>query len=184
MTEGGTVTVAIVGVVGTLLGAVVGAVLAPWASGRTERRLRILDRRLDTYADLLEVAGHMRDNAQTLASVPLANLPDPPVDRVRSMDARIRVVGSDRVREATDRVAILSNQFQRDLFLARPREARVKDSGVVDTPETIKARMDLGAIADQMTEAIKELESRIRSEMRIDRWARLGSIRAGRSADR
>ena len=159
-------TVAIVGVVGTLLGAVAGAVLAPWASGRAERRLRILDRRLDTYADLLEVAGHMRDNAQTLASAPLANLPDPPVDRVRSLDARIRVVGSDRVREATDRVAILSTRFHSELFLARPRETRIIDSGEVDTSETIKARMGLGRIADEMTEAIKELESRIRSEMK------------------
>lgn len=109
----------------------------------------------------------MSDNAQTWASIPLANLPDPPVDRVRSMDARVRVVGSDRVREATHRVAILSTRFHSDLCRARPGDARVKNSGdTTDTSETIKARMDLGAIADEMTEAIKELESRIRSEMK------------------
>lgn len=157
--------IAIVGVVGTLLGAIVGAVLAPWVSGRVERQHRILDRRLDAYADLLEVAGHMRDNAQTWASIPLATLEDPSADRVRSMDALIRVVGSDPVREATERVATLTTRFHTDLFLARPREARVHDSGEIDTPETMRARMDLGRVADELSEAIQELESRIRNEM-------------------
>lgn len=158
--------IAIVGVVGTLLGAVVGAVLAPWVSGRMERQQRILDRRLDAYADLLEVAGHMRDNAQTWASIPLARLEDPSADRVRSMDARIRVVGGDRVREATERVAMLATRFHADLFKARPREGRVLDSDEIDTPETMQARMDLGRLADELSEAIRELESRIRNDMK------------------
>lgn len=165
--------VALLGVVATLLGAIVGAVIAPWVSSRMERRNRILDRRLDAYADLLEVAGVIHHNAQTWSSIPLANPEEPPTDRIRSMDARIRVVGSDSVREATERMARLATRFQADLFRARLREARVQDGGEEDASETLRARMQLGAIADEMSEAVKELESRIRLEMKIERRRRL-----------
>jgi hypothetical protein len=61
---------------------------------------------------------------------------------------------------------MLTTRFHADLFKARPREARVLDSDEIDTPETMQARMDLGRLADELSEAIRELESRIRNEMK------------------
>lgn len=75
-----TTIVAVAGIAGTLL--------APVIASRIQRGLikvdRITDRRIDAYADLLEVAGHIRENAQTWSSIPLADLPEPPTDRRRA----------------------------------------------------------------------------------------------------
>jgi len=158
-----TTLVAIAGIAGTLL--------APIIAGRMQRSLlradRVLDRRLDAYVDLLEVAGHLHENAQTWSAVPLAKLQGPPVDRIRALDARVRVVGSDSVREAMDRVATLGSRFQRELFSAQLEEARVQRENEGDSGKAVLARMGLGTLADEMTKAIEELESRIRAEMKV-----------------
>jgi hypothetical protein len=70
----------------------VGTLVAPIVAGRLQRAAlradRILDRRLDVYVDLLETAGHLHDNAQTWSAIPLADLQEPPTERIRALDAR------------------------------------------------------------------------------------------------
>jgi hypothetical protein len=157
-------TIAVVGVVGTLLGVFVGAVVAPWASGRSERRLHLLDRRWDAYTEALRVADQIRENAEFRSSIPFADLPELPSERVRDVDARIRVVGSADVRGATDDFARASWRFNAQLFHARTMErAALRDHG--DGAEAMTARMRLAAISDEMTTAVDELEAAIRSEL-------------------
>lgn len=70
--------------------------------------------------------------------------------------------------KATKQVANLSSRFYRDLvMLAQPAHRRVLSEGeAADTPGTIKLRMDLGSIVDEMQKAIAVLEAAIRKEMR------------------
>lgn len=161
------VVLGLAGMGATLLG----TLLAPLVTGRLQRAAlkadRILDRRLDAYVDLLETAGHLYENAQTWSAIPLADLQEPPTERIRGIDARIRVVGSDEVREAMLHVSRLLSRFSRELFPARLRHERNRRENQADTAEAIAARMGLGDIADEMTGALEELEARIRTEMRV-----------------
>jgi hypothetical protein len=156
---------AVLGIAGTLLGAVVGAVVAPWASGRSERRLRLLDRRLDAYTELLEVSGRLYENALARAIHPLADTADLSEDRVRALDARIRVVGSRAVRKATERFAGLSSRFFAELWQAQIAQRKVPPEDA-DSGEAVKARMALGKIADEMKAAGADLEAAIQRELK------------------
>jgi hypothetical protein len=157
-----TTVVAIAGILGTLL--------APYITGRVQRRLvkvdRVLDRRIDAYADLLDVTRQIRENAQFWSAVPLAHLQEPPINRIRALDARICVVGSDQVREATDRFARASTEFYMKLGPARQRDAVVYEAHG-DSVETIADRMGLGKVADELKAIASELESIIQVEMRL-----------------
>ncbi len=113
------------------------------------------------------MTGHLHENAETLSAIPLADLKGPPGERIRAVDARIRAIGSDSVLEGMDRVATMASRFSRDLLFAQLEHRRVRAKGDVDSEKTIIARMGLGTLADEMKEAIKDLESRIRAEMRI-----------------
>jgi hypothetical protein len=63
-------------------------------------------------------------------------------------------------------VADLSARFIRDLFTARARHQRDRESEHADSAEAIKMRMDLGTIADEMKKAVTALEVAVRKEMR------------------
>jgi hypothetical protein len=159
-----TVIVAALGIGGTLAA----SIIAGRMQRTTARDDRIRERRFAVYVDVLEVMGQFRENAQTWATFPDADVVEPSTDAIRSIDARIRVVGSDDVRAATDRVANLAQRFIADLFPARVLHERLRRQyKVVDTDETIKARMALGGLVDEMTVALKELESKIRAEMKV-----------------
>lgn len=156
------VTLGVAGIAGTLT--------APLVAGRVQRKAakedRVYAERIAVYVELLEVAGQLADNALTLSSIPLAELPEPADERMRAMFARLRVVGSDGVYKAAKEAADLSSRFYRDLVMsAAPAHRRVLQEGVVDTQETIKARMGLGGVADKMQQAVVALEAAIRSEM-------------------
>ncbi|MGZ5295696.1 MAG: hypothetical protein ACXWYT_02125 [Actinomycetota bacterium] len=128
-----TVAVAIAGIAGTLAA----AVAAPWVAGRVQRaavkEARIHAARLEAYVDLLQVTGQLVENFQTWSAIPLAEVEGPSPERVRSIDARIRVVGSDAVAEATKEFAALSSRFFADHFRARLRAERDRTSGVGDS---------------------------------------------------
>jgi len=157
-------TLAVAGIAGTLLGVLVGAVVAPWAGGRSERRLHLLDRRWDAYTEALRVADQIRENAEFRSAIPFADLPELPADQVRDVDARIRVVGSADVRGATEDFAKASWRFNAQLFHARTMErAALRDHG--DGDEAMTARMRLSEISDEMATAVDELEAAIRAEL-------------------
>lgn len=152
------------------LAGIAGTLLSPIVAGRAQRANiredRILDRRLSIYAELLEATQQLHDNAQTWSAVPLAELPEPPSERLRKVDAEVKVVGSDNVREAMRDAARLTIAFQRELFTARLKAARVQRENLGDSPEAIRARMELGGIADELTPVLDKLEAAIRAEMR------------------
>jgi hypothetical protein len=149
---------------------IVGTLTAPLVAGRVQRKAakedRVYAERIAVYVELLEVSGQVADNFMTWSAIPLADLPEPETERMRAMYARVRVVGSDPVYRAMKEVSDLTSQFVRDLLPARGLHARVREDGTaVDTPETIKARMDLGKIADATTKAVMALEAAVRKEM-------------------
>lgn len=163
----GALALGLTGIVATL----VGTLLAPLVSGRLQRAAlrtdRILERRLDAYVELLEIAGHLHENYQAMSAIPLADLPAPATERIRAIDARIRAVGSDGVREAMLQVSRLSSRFSRELFPARVRHERDRRDEQIDSAEAMAARLRLGSIVDEMTKALEELEAAVRAEMKM-----------------
>jgi type II secretory pathway pseudopilin PulG len=168
VTDDGTVVLAIAGIAGTLLA----AILSPLVAGRVQRKARkaelMMKQRLSAYTDLLEICRYVRDNLQTRATFPLANdIDDPSVEDLRRIEARIRVAGSDRVREAMNRVSNLASRFGADLFPAQLQARRAQLEELGDTEDTIRARFHLGGIADEVANAVNDLEAVIRKETRV-----------------
>ena len=160
-----TTTVAIAGIAGTLTGALLGPVVSSWAQRRTLRADRLLERRLTSYVDLLATLEHVHSNIQTWSTYPLAELEEPALDHLRDLAAQVRVFASKHVRDRTDHTLELSARFYRALFGARQVHERDRGKKRADSAEAIKARLGLGAIADELTKAVKELESAIRREL-------------------
>jgi hypothetical protein len=146
--------IAIVGIGGTLAGTIVGAVVAPWVGGRSERRNRLLDRRIDAYADLLEVIGQIEENLEAWSATPMVDLPEPLTDRLRTIDAQIRVVGSDSVREMVSQISHLAFGFHDLRSAASSRAVGIEG----DSAEAI----------NRMRFAVNELADRIRKEMKVE----------------
>ncbi len=156
-----TTVVAIVGILGTLI--------APLVAGRVQRKAakedRVYAERVAVYVDLLEVVGHLADNAMTWSAVPLAELSEPDTERLRAVYARVRVVGSDRVFAASKKVSELSGDFMRDLWPARLRHHHDLSEGV-GSGEAVQLRFALGRIADEFQSAVQDLETAVRREMK------------------
>lgn len=68
-----TTVVALAGIGGTLLA----PLLTGWVRHRHARAERLLDARIEVYADLMDVAATTADNAQTWSAMPLADLTEP-----------------------------------------------------------------------------------------------------------
>lgn len=157
--EWATVIVAGFGIAGTLAA----ATISPVVTARLARR----DQRRAIYAETLSGLWTAHENAQTLSSIPGAELVPPPAGRLRHLDAQVRLVGGRRVRDQL-RVAVqLVNMFEQQLFIPQLRErARACDPDAEpDSIEGIQARMALGSIADDLGHAVTELEARMRSEV-------------------
>jgi hypothetical protein len=152
-----------------ILSTLAAAIFVPLVSGYLQRKIardsQIRDRRLDAYAELLEVLQHLVDNAQYWSSLPQAEgLSEPSEERLRSITSRIRVVGSERVWDKTQEAAAIWGRFLSDLFPARLKHDRVRRETGGDTVETIGARLELGKLADQLRAAVKEIEEQVRTE--------------------
>jgi hypothetical protein len=143
-----------------------GTLLAPWVAGRVQRRASVHAERIAVYSELMDVAGRLADNAQSWAALPLSDRPEPSDEQVRTLYARVRVVGSDAVLRAAKEVSGLSFDFVRELVPAQMRHASDREDGSVDSGEGIKMRLALGRIADDLQAAVTRLESAIRSEMK------------------
>jgi hypothetical protein len=120
-------TLALVGILSTLAA----AILVPLVSGYLQRKVardsQIRDRRLDAYAELLEVTQHLVDNARYWSSLPQAEgLSEPSEERLRNIMSRVRVVGSKRVWEMTQEATAIWSRFLSDLFPARMEHDRVR----------------------------------------------------------
>lgn len=161
--------IAIAGIGGTLLASVLSPIVAGRAQRAALRDERILDRRLDAYTDLLETLRHLHENAQEWSALPLSDLEEPPSERLGEIDARMRTVASDEVRQAMLAVTRPLARFQRELWSARLRHQRDESDTHADTVEAIAARIGLGKIADEVTTAIDNLEATIRKELKISK---------------
>jgi hypothetical protein len=149
--------VALAGIGGTALGALIGALVSPWAHGRIDRRNRLLDRRIDAYADLLELVRTLHDNALVLATSPSATVEDPPKQRVDSMIARIRVIGSNEVHGRTNTIAELAFELHRKVYAA----SKVHLEGASE----LRAEADRIELSAALTAAVEALQVTVRKEM-------------------
>jgi hypothetical protein len=171
-TEGGSDDpncVAVVGIVAGVGGTLAAGLFGPVITGRTQRSNlredRLMDKRLTAFADLLETTRQFRDNAQHWSAIPLATLEEPKAERLRSITAQVRVVGSDKVVGAMDDVGLLMHEFLRELQPARNHHLRAREQGG-ESGDAIASRQTLGKVADQITTAVSKLEDAIRAEFR------------------
>lgn len=161
--EWDTVIIATVGIVGTVSAAAV----SPFAAARLARR----DRRSDLYAETLASLWSVQDYAQTLSAVPGAQLDTPPFDRLRHLEAEVRLLGGPLVREQLRVVIQLANRFERELFLPQLRaralaaEQQRNPEAPADTAGGIQERLALGEIADELSRAIAVVEDGMRVEV-------------------
>lgn len=156
-----TAWVAVAGLVTTLLAAVLTEKLRQDAT----RRDRLFAERLEVYADLLQAAGRVSDNAQTWSSVPLADLRETPDDFLDRMLARLSVVASEEVYDLFGTWKTDVNAFNRLLWDARMAHRAAEHTDSPETPRTILSRLRAGEKADAVTAGFVELRRLIRREM-------------------
>jgi hypothetical protein len=136
-----TTVVAVAGIAGTLAA----SIISPLVAGKNQRRTLREEHRITAYADLLKAARQLHSNAETWKSDPYTDLEEPSTDDIRSMEAWVRLLGSDPVVSATSKVAEIRSQID---------EARRAE------PE----REALASLAAEMTDAVQRLEFAVRSE--------------------
>jgi hypothetical protein len=162
-----TVIVAIAGIAGTVLA----AVLSPFVSARMSRKSARLDRltteRIVTYADLLRATARLADNAMNWSSIPLADFKETDDEEMSRIIARARVVASKHVYERLRTLTADVHEFNRKLYMARLYHRRIEDSDSAELHgEAAQQRMELGGIADRIVAMHKDLESTVRKELR------------------
>ena len=125
------------------------------------------NQRLSTYSRALAVLRSIEANAHYRALYPGAESLEEPSETVtRQLEAEVALLGSEPVREQLRRVGAAITEFHAALFLPalRDRVAR-SESATGEHPDEITDRLALGAIADRVTEALNELETRMRAEV-------------------
>lgn len=133
---------------------------------RNQHKGRLLDLRTEAYADALRVVSHVYDNLETWAATPQADLAEPSLEEIRQVDARVRSIGTQRVRENMSAIQKLASRFYRELDFARRSHHRVKNvEGYPDTEETIQQRMALGDLVDEYRSRLEQLERAIRDDL-------------------
>jgi hypothetical protein len=132
---------------------------------RSARDDRKYEARLQLYADLLQAAAKITDNARTWSAIPLAQLDevdDAVLDRVL---AQVRVSASDRVKDAVFAWKKSVSAFLRALDDAQRVHRRELETGHTGPGQTIQARMGLAGIADEIHTGFVKMEKAIRDEM-------------------
>lgn len=156
-----TLWIAVAGIAGTLAA----PLLAERLRHRTLRADRLHAARVETYADLLEAAARVTENARTWAAVPLADLNEHASADLDRMLARVRVISSKRVYDEFTGWRMFVARFHQELFQARVVHHRVQEAGEQDRGETIAARLELADLSAALIEKFQVLESAIRAEI-------------------
>lgn len=156
-----TTIVALAGIFGTLLA----PLLTGWLRHRHARAERLLDARIEVYADLIGAAATTADNALTWSAIPLANLPEPDDDHLNQVFARLRVVASQEVYKAAMDFKRDVSAFHHALRSARIHAARVREDGEIDDVRSIGTRMDAGEVADVVAVGFRRIEDAVRREV-------------------
>lgn len=158
-----TAWVAIAGIAGTLLGALLAPVLAESMRRKSKRAEQLRAERLTVYADLLRVTARMCDNAmhwsENLDTDPQETDSDD-LDRVFS---QARVVASKKVYECFNTVRVFGiyfNQQRHRLYLQR-----LNETGPDDDELSIAQREEWDARANRMWASYLKLQAAVREEM-------------------
>jgi hypothetical protein len=159
-----TAWVAIAGIGGTLLAAVLSPLVTERMHRESVRREHLMSHRLEAYADLLRVTARLADNAQTWSVSPLVDLKETDNDELDRLIARVRVVASKDIYNQLVELTSHAQTFTLGLFETRTYHSRIRQAGTVDDATAIKQRMALATLSDQITEMHKGLEKVIRKE--------------------
>jgi hypothetical protein len=160
-----TAWVAVAGIAGTLLGALLAPILAEWMHRKSTRTEQLRAERLRVYADLLRVTGRVADNAMDWSAIPLADLKETDDDELNQVLSQARVVASKKVYTRLGELTRLAGEFNRQLFPARIYHQHVREEGQIDDARSIAQRMSLGGVADKMVQSHKQIEAAVRDEM-------------------
>jgi hypothetical protein len=160
-----TAWVAIAGISATLIAGILGPLLAERMRRESARLERLLGRRLDVYADLLRASARLADNSMTWSAIPLADLKETDDEELDRLVSQVRVVASKDVYQQLQALAGRAHEFNQLLFQAKLHHNRLRDAGKVDDDLSLRQRMSLGSIADEMRKEHKKLEATIRGEL-------------------
>lgn len=162
-----TTAVAIAGIFGTVMAGALGPFIAEKMRRKSERDGRLLERRLDLYADMVRVAAKFADNVEIWGAAPLADLPDFDEDELNRIVSRIRVVGSDEMKAHVLDLMSCATDFYRPLVMeVRPHAEQLRKEGKADDTESIQQRMALADVATRAREVFRKIEATARADWR------------------
>ncbi|MEU9190317.1 hypothetical protein AB0D14_38525 [Streptomyces sp. NPDC048484] len=162
---------AIAGIAGTLLGALLGPVLSECMRRNSVRAEQFSAQRLVVYADLLRATARFADNTQTWAVAPLEELAETEDEELNRVFSLVRVTATPGVYKEVRTLEDAVRDFNRLYADAQPhhrrlREAADRGEGSGEDGLAITQRMSLGSAAETVREAHRHLEEVIRREMR------------------
>lgn len=161
-----TAWVGALGILGTLLAALLPPLITEPMRRESNRREQVIAHQLDVYADLLKATARLADNAMTWAATPLADLNETANDELDRVISRARVVASKAVYLVLEDLTRNVHKFNRALVMeAQPHHQRVRAEGGADDVTGIQQRMELAGHADQLVADHKRLAAAIRSEI-------------------
>jgi hypothetical protein len=165
-----TALVAIVGIVGTLAGAIFAPFMSEIARRKSARKERLLDQRLEAYVDVLRVGARFVHNAMTLASLHNATIKGPDDDSMNLLVGQVTLVASKDVAKhfktftqqvGRFHVAVLDARLHHTALAARNPE----DDSAQEGARSVD-RVALGRKADAIRDTYHELEAAIRKDVR------------------
>ncbi|MFE0130184.1 hypothetical protein ACFWY6_01080 [Streptomyces sp. NPDC059037] len=155
----------------TGIAGIAGTALAPIVVERMRRKSvrleQLTGQRLAVYADLLRVTARIVDNADFWSSVPVADLEQADPNELDRVMSQVQVVASKDVQEAVKGFSSTVHEFNRKLdLIVRPYHEKLVGGEAVDSELAIRQRMDLGTLADAIRSGYKEVEKKVRSDLK------------------
>jgi hypothetical protein len=160
-----TALVAIAGIIGTLLAPVITEIVRR----KSVRKERLLELRLEAYADVLKVGDRFVHNAIALASMNDVTIKEPDDDSINHLVGQVKLVASKDVakhfstfteRVSRFHVAVLMAKFNHRVLAARNPE----DDSALEGAKSVD-RVAFDRKVDAIREAYNELEAAIRKDV-------------------
>ena len=164
-----TALVAIAGIVGTLAAAIFAPFAGEIARRKSARKERLLDERLETYADVLKVGHRFVHNAITLANMTAVTIKEPDDDAMNHLVGQMKLVASEDVAEHFKTFTEQVGRFHAEVLMARLNHRvlaahNAEDNSALEGAKSVD-RVEFGRKADAIRDAYNELETAIRKDV-------------------
>ena len=166
-----TAWVAIAGIIGTLAGALFAPFAGEIARRKSARKERLLDQRLEAYADVLRVGHRFVHNAIALAALhDVTTIKEPDDDSMNHLVGHVKLVASKDVAKHFKTFTEQVGRFHVAVLMAKINHRAIasrnaEDNSALEGKRSVD-RVDLGRKVDAIRTTYDELEAAIRRDVR------------------